>query len=59
MFCAIIYAVPVQSERGLLIMFCFSIHTGKERKGVVISQDGLVKQNYINCEVGTYVTCDE
>lgn len=59
MFSAIIYAVPVQSGRGLLIVFCFSIHTGKEPKGKVVSQDGLVKQNDINCEVGTYVTSDD
>lgn len=56
MFSAIIYAVPVQSGRGLLIVFCSSIHTGKEPKGMALSQDGLVKQNDINFEGGMYVT---
>ena len=59
MFSAIIYAVPVQSGRGLLIVFCFSIHTGKETEGMAISQDGLVEQNDINYEGGTYLTSDD
>jgi len=56
MFSAIIYAVPVQSGHGLLIVFCSSIHTGKEPKGMAISQDGLVKENCINYEGGLYMT---
>jgi hypothetical protein len=56
MFSAIIYAVPVQSGRGLLVVFCSSIHTGNEPKGMAISQDGLVRQNYINYEGGIYLT---
>jgi len=56
MFSAIIYAVHVQSGRGLLIVFCSSNHTGKEPKGMDISQNELVKQNDINYEGGMYVT---
>jgi len=59
MFSAIIYAVPVQSGRGLLVVFCSSIHTGKEPKGMALSQDGLVKQNDINYEGGMYLTWDD